>query len=65
MAKSPDRNPAKRLAQMALTGMDYSSDGDLLEEVIRYAFDQLCWLRSYPDIDALLADLRALVSEEA
>jgi hypothetical protein len=49
MAQS--RDPCREIAVMALqTGS--------LEEVIRYAFDQLCWRRSNNELDALLKDLR-------
>jgi hypothetical protein len=60
-----DRNPLRVIAKIAIDGMGYAVDCPALEEVIRYAFDQLCWRRTTPELEALLAELRATMSEEA
>lgn len=56
--RSPD--PGRELAQLALTNNGYQP-GAMLEDVIRYAFDQLCWHRTTPELLALLNRLRASV----
>jgi hypothetical protein len=54
MAQSTD--PGR---EIALLSLQISQPTDMLDHVIRYAFDQLCWRRSSNELDALLKDLRA------
>lgn len=55
--------PAKDIALLALQASD-AHQGDMLEEVLTYCFDQLCWRRSTPDLVALTKRLDALIAEE-
>lgn len=63
MTKSPDTDPFRQVALIALQSSP-ASPGDMLEAVLRYAFDQLCWKRTIPELLALLSELRAIVSED-
>ena len=58
------KTPTRDIALIALQGSD-AFPGDMLEEVLRYAFDQLCFRRTYGELDAILNGLRALVAEDA
>lgn len=60
-AKHPD--PGRKIALIALDGSPYP--GDMLEEVIRHAFDQLCWHRTTPQLEAFVESLREIMSEDA
>lgn len=63
MATSRAADPAKEVAMIALSG----SSGqyvDTLREVIDYAFDQLCWRMTTPDLVDLLGSLNAKLAEE-
>lgn len=62
--RHPDADPFRAVAMIALQASP-AYLGDMLEEVIRYAFEQLCWKRSTPDLIALLAELSATVTEDA
>lgn len=59
-SKTPDRDIAL-LALQASTAFP----GDMLEEVLTYCFDQLCYRRTYGELDAILKHLAALVAEDA
>jgi hypothetical protein len=50
-------DPARDIALMALNA-DPLARVQMLESVILYAFDQLCYRRTSTDIDLLLARLR-------
>ena len=52
----------RRIALDVLSAPDGAA---MLEETIRYCFDQLCYRASYRELDELLAELRAMVSEDA
>jgi hypothetical protein len=53
MAQS--RDPGREIALLAL---QIGRESDMLDHVIRYAFDQLCWRLSSNQLDGLLRDLR-------
>ncbi len=57
-------DPGRSIAQIALTNTGFQP-GAMLEEVVRYAFDQLCWHRTTPELEAFVGSLRELIAEEA
>lgn len=61
-ARSPD--PGRVIAQIALTNTGFQP-GAMLEEVIRAAFDQLCFHRTAPELEAVIEGLRSLMAEDA
>lgn len=61
-APQRDADPGRKIALLALEGPTFQP-GAMLEEVIRYAFDQLCWNRTTPQLEAFLADLKTLMAE--
>jgi len=64
LTKSAD--PARDIALLALTpGNPTYQPGDMLEEVIRYAFDRLCWERTTPQLEEFLASLRDILDEDS
>ena len=54
MAKAAD--PTREVAIIALKGSAYPTE--TMRQVLAYAFGQLCWSMSDPELEALLADLR-------
>jgi hypothetical protein len=61
-AKFADQHPDRVIALMALNARP-DIPGQMLEEVVRYAFEQLCWRRSTNDLDALLAELAEVLTD--
>ena len=57
-------DPGRAIAKIALENTGYQP-GEMLEQVIRYAFDQLCWVRTTPELDTFAASLRAIMDEGA
>lgn len=57
-------DPGRSIAQIALTNSGFQPAA-MLEEVVRYAFDQLCWHRTTPELDALIGSLRDLIGEDS
>lgn len=57
-------DPGRDIAQIALSNTGYQP-GAMLEAVIRYAVDQLCWNRSTNELEAFLSSLTAILDEEA
>lgn len=57
-------DPGRFIALIALDDSG-SQPGEMLEAVIRFAFDQLCWVRTTPQLEAFVGGLRALMSEDA
>lgn len=64
MSSAKSTNLAKDLALIALSGSD-AWPGDMLEDALRYCFDQLCWRRTTNELDAIIKDLAALIEEDA
>lgn len=54
-------DPTREVALIALSRS--ASPNDTLKEVIAYAFDQLCWTQGEPELEQLLAGLRAKLEE--
>jgi hypothetical protein len=59
MARSS--NPATDIALMALQANPLGQT-QMLEAVLTYAFEQLCWRKTETDIDLLIARLQAMES---
>lgn len=57
-------DPGRSIALLALDSGGIQP-GAMLEDVIRYAFDQLCWHRTTPELEAFLASLRDIMAEDA
>lgn len=64
MSVPRSNDPGREIAQIALSNSGFQP-GVMLEEVIRYAFDQLCFARTTPELDQFLDGLRALMAEDA
>lgn len=64
MAAQRSTDPGREIALLALEGPTFQP-GEMLEDVIKHAFDQLCWHRTTPQLEALLASLRELMTEDA
>jgi hypothetical protein len=64
MTTVADKDPGREIALRALVG-NHLSPGDMLEEVISYAFDQLCWHRTTPQLETFVEGLREIMSEDA
>jgi hypothetical protein len=58
------KDPAREIALMALNTAPLA-EAQMLEAVVLYAFDQLCWRRTETDLDLLLGRLRSSLSEGA
>ncbi len=58
------KDPGRDIAKLALEDT-YGQPGAMLEGVVRYAFDQLCWHRTSPQLEAFVASLRSIMSEDA
>lgn len=54
---------AKDICRIALKPHEF--DSKMLTEALRYAFDALCTMRTANQLDALLEELRAELSEDA
>ena len=50
---------------IALIALDADPVAKMLEEVIRHAFDQLCWHRTTPQLETFVEGLREIMSEDA
>jgi len=57
-------DPGRAIAKIALEDT-FGQPGQMLEEVIRYAFDQLCWARTTPQLEAFVEGLKALMDGDA
>lgn len=60
-AKSND--PGKDIARIALR-VDRRFDGDILEEVLAYCWDQLSWIRSDAELMAIRSALKLYDEKE-
>lgn len=56
-------DPGRAIALLALDGPAHHPAA-MLEDVVKTAFDQLCWHRSTPQLVALLAELQAIVEAD-
>lgn len=59
-----EKDPGRMIALLALSDVNYQPAA-LLERVIRAAFDQLCWLRTSTELEALLSELTRALNEDA
>lgn len=57
-------DPGRAIAKIALEDT-FGQPGDMLEDVIRYAFDQLCWARTTPQLETFVESLKAIIDEDA
>lgn len=66
MALGPHKSddPGREIALKALNAYPLPSAG-MLEDVIRYAFDQLSFHRTMPELEGFLASLGEIMSEDA
>ena len=64
ISKSAATDPGRHIAQLALENSGFQP-GVMLESVIQYAFDQLCWHRTTPQLEAFIASLREVMAEDA
>jgi hypothetical protein len=62
--KTADRDPGRVLAQIALSNSGFQPR-EMLEEAVRYAFDQLCFHSTTPQLEALMGELQQLLGEDA
>ncbi len=60
--RAPD--PGRAIARIALEDT-FGRPGPMLEDVIRYAFDQLCWARTTPQLETFVESLKAIIDEDA
>lgn len=62
MTNSPTRaaDPGRAIARIALE----NTGSEMLEAVIRFAFDQLCWVRTTPQLEAFVEGLKTIVDDE-
>lgn len=63
-AQKPGADPGRTIALLSLAPT-YGQPGEMLESVIRHAFDQLCWHRTTPQLEAFVASLRGVMAEDA
>ncbi len=56
-----EEDPGRSIALIAL---DADPVAKMLEEVIRHAFDQLCWHRTTPQLEAFVEGLRNIMDED-
>ncbi len=54
------KDPGRELAKLALSTTAF--EAEMLEAVIDYAFEQLCWRRNDAEIEALLERLKESTS---
>lgn len=57
-------DPGRHIALLALENSGLQP-GVMLESVIQYAFDQLCFHRTTPQLEAFIASLRDIMAEAA
>ena len=50
-------DPAKEIARIALRE-DCRFDGDILEEVLAYCWDQLAWIRTDGELEAIRSTMK-------
>jgi hypothetical protein len=62
--KPRESDPGRSIALIALDNAGYQP-GLMLEAIIHHAFDQLCWHRTTPELEAFIEGLRELMSEDA
>ena len=62
MAAPRDADPGRIIALKALGDEEA---GDMLEDAILYAFNQLCWRRTTPQLVEFLAQVQRLMTEDA
>lgn len=56
-------DPGRGIAKIALENTGFQP-GEMLEAVIRFAFDQLCWARTTPQLLAFVESLKTLMDED-
>lgn len=62
-SKGHTADPGRQIAKIALENTGFQP-GEMLEEVIRYAFDQLCWARTTPQLLAFVESLKSIMDED-
>lgn len=58
-----EEDPGRSIALIALDARPPTTP-QMLENVIRHAFDQLCWHRTTPQLEAFVEGLRNIMDED-
>lgn len=63
--RTENKHPARAIALLALNNDSPLAVSSMLEKVIEFSFDQLCWRRSHAELRAFMDKLTVMLNDEA